>query len=129
MVETKDEKEVKRENFDTVEEALEGAGSRVLSHLPSPAHKLTREEVTQFEEENPQEIIAYAGPYTDEEDQRNSWTAVQDAPPEAPLGTAAERREKQQETQRRQEQDQREEERKRLDEQRRRNENRQNPSA
>ena len=70
---------------ETLEEALEAAGSRVLTHLGSKAHKLTWDEVRDWEEDNhlsgeplEGEHRAYAGPYTDIEDGRNSWTAYQD---------------------------------------------------
>ena len=75
----------KTQNFSTVEEAIKGAGTSVLSHLESRAHMLTRDEVKQYEEDNnligkPVEgaYRAYAGPYTDLGDERNAWTAAQD---------------------------------------------------
>ena len=74
------------ENAATVEEAIEKAGSRVLGHLGSRAHKLNREEVKQYEEDNgltgqpaEGEHRAYDGPYDDVNDPRNAWTAAQDA--------------------------------------------------
>ena len=78
-------KDVKREDFANIEEAIRGAGTSVLSHLGSRAHKLSREEVQEYYEENglvgeplEGEHRAYGGPYEDEEDERNSWTADQD---------------------------------------------------
>ena len=87
--------EVKRENFASVEEAIRGAGTTVLSHLGSNAHKLTRDEVKQYEEENglsgplkEGEYRASASPYSEVTDERNFWTFRQDAgetdPPELP---------------------------------------------
>ena len=64
----------------TLEEALEAAGSRVLSHLESRAHILTVEEVEEYHAalQIEGEEFPYAGPYTLEgEDQRNYWTAYQ----------------------------------------------------
>jgi hypothetical protein len=79
-------REIKRENFSSVEEALEGAGTTVLSHLGSDAKKLTREQVTQHEEELHLigkrvlgEHRVYVGPYTDLQDERNAWTYAQEA--------------------------------------------------
>lgn len=69
----------------TVEDALADAGTTVLSHLGSRAHKLTVDEVREFEEENslrgaPKEgeYKAYGGPYTDPNDERNAWTFAQE---------------------------------------------------
>src|SRR4029450_2747696 len=80
-----EKKEVKKENFATVEEALEGAGTTVLSHLGSDAKKISVEELEKVKEElhltGPKaigEYRAYAGPYTDLDDPRNGWTYVQD---------------------------------------------------
>jgi hypothetical protein len=71
--------------YQTIEEALENAGSDTLAHLGSNATKLTVEEVQAYEEDNalvgaPKEgeYRAYAGPYSDVEDPRNAWTANQD---------------------------------------------------
>ena len=74
----------------TIEEAIANAGSTVLSHLGSRAHKLTVDEVRQWEEDNPRPGV-YAGPYNDEADDRNSWTAFQGEPtaPAAAKKTAA----------------------------------------
>lgn len=68
------------QNFASVEEAIKGAGTNVLSHLGSKAHKLTFEEVRELTEAEPVEgeVRTYDGPYTDEDDPRNSWTAYQD---------------------------------------------------
>jgi len=107
-------KEVKRENFENVDEALAGAGSTVLAHLDSNAHKLTREEVDQHEQENPKEVLGYGGPYTDEDDQRNMWTADQTPEVAAARKEARERREKeQQEKEKEREREQREREKER----------------
>lgn len=83
MMDTKEE--VKKDNFATVAEAVKGAGTTVLSHLDSGAHKLTHQQVSEVELENhligekaEGEYRAYAGPYTDALDERNSWTAAQE---------------------------------------------------
>lgn len=76
----------------TVQQAIEEAGSRVLGTISTGAHKLTRTEVQEYHEQNPQEVLAYGGPYTDEADQRNRWTADQGEEFE----TAADVRERQQ---------------------------------
>lgn len=75
----------------TIQEALENAGTKVLSR-PGPdggglvSRTLTVDEVKDYEEEThltgprvPGEHRAYAGPYTDLEDERNAWTAAQEA--------------------------------------------------
>src|SRR5262245_1280111 len=81
MTAVDDTKEVKKENFATVEEALEGAGSRVLAHLGHRAHILTQQEVKEHDEESnpPEQYAVYGGPYTDLEDERNAWTYKQEA--------------------------------------------------
>lgn len=65
---------------ETLEEALQEAGSKVLSHLGSKAHKLTWDEVMELTVAEPVqgEHRVYDGPYEDVEDQRNAWTAYQD---------------------------------------------------
>lgn len=76
----------------TVEEAVANAGTTVLSRTGGRAADVqTVDEVTQWEEENhltgeplAGEYRAYAGPYTDEADPRNSWTAKQEIPPPEP---------------------------------------------
>lgn len=75
----------------TIAEALENAGTTVLSRPGSElrtveSHILTVDEVREIEEETHRigprvegEYRAYAGPYTDLEDPRNAWTSAQDA--------------------------------------------------
>src|SRR3954453_11893791 len=75
-----DHKDAKQDNFASVEEALAGAGTDVLSHLESRAVRPT---VEQLEEDAkapraPGEHRAYAGPYHSLDDSRNTWTAYQD---------------------------------------------------
>jgi hypothetical protein len=98
-------KNIKRENFASVAEALEGAGSRVLSHLSSPVNKLTREQARLARVEahltgDPVEgeVRTYAGPYTDEDDHRNMWTYEQEVPEVAAEGEMVTRGGKEKET-------------------------------
>lgn len=80
-----DRKEVKRENFANVREALEGAGTTVLSHLGDATERSVRptiEDVEKFLEENQPVVLGYGGPYTDLDDHRNVWTYEQTAAPE-----------------------------------------------
>jgi hypothetical protein len=87
----------KRDNFATIEEAIEGSGLQILSHLGSDAHKLTVDEVKQHEKEmqKGRGRGEYAGPYAPTPgegllDERNYWTQRQDnletiEPPEEPI--------------------------------------------
>jgi hypothetical protein len=89
----KDTKDIKRENFANVREALEGAGTTVLSHLGDSTDRAVRptiEDVEKFLEENQPVVLGYGGPYTDPDDQRNAWTYEQTA--EAPAGTSRTRK-------------------------------------
>lgn len=81
-----DSKELKRENFSNVREALEGAGTTVLSHLGDATDRAVRptiEDVEKYLEENQPVVLGYGGPYTDPDDQRNAWIYEQTpTPPE-----------------------------------------------
>ena len=76
----------KESNFATVADALAGAGTTVLSSLadapgggPSFVNeKLRKELLAQAAKTVEGEHRVYIGPYTDQADQRNSWTAYQD---------------------------------------------------
>src|SRR4051812_46462935 len=90
---TTEAKDGKRENFATVKEALEGAGSRVLSHPGDATERSVRptiEDVEKYLEENQPVVLGYGGPYTDPDDQRNSWIYEQTIPA-PPGGTRTQR--------------------------------------
>lgn len=64
--------------YATVEEAVEDAGTTVLSRLDAAPTSITREDLKEYLKGLKPEILGYAGPYTDVADQRNVWTAAQD---------------------------------------------------
>jgi hypothetical protein len=83
----KDTKDIKRDNFASIEEALEGAGTTVLSHLGSASDKVNREAAQRHRIEahlvgDPVEgeHRVYVGPYTAPDDERNSWIYEQEVP-------------------------------------------------
>jgi hypothetical protein len=83
----KDTKDIKRDNYATIAEALEGAGTTVLSHLGSDAKKVNREDAQRHRIEThlvgdpvEGEHRVYVGPYTAEDDERNSWIYAQEVP-------------------------------------------------
>ena len=64
----------------TIAEAIEAAGTSVLSFLESRARILTMEEREEHLQATVQDVLAYAGPYVEQADARNQWSAYQEYP-------------------------------------------------